>query len=175
MTTVFLDRDGVINRNAKPHEYISSPEKFIMLPGAAEGVALLNKAGFQVFLATNQRGIARGLISVSDLDRIHSYMKALLAKEGAHLDGIYYCPHNENQCDCRKPGTGMLEKAARDFKVDRNHCWMVGDKKSDVLCGKGFGAKTVLIGNENEFGADYLCRNLKSAAELICKLEEKEH
>lgn len=175
MITVFLDRDGVLNENARPHEYISSPEKYILLPRAAEGVALLNRNGVHVLLATNQRGIARGLITVADLNGIHDYMKALLSRSGAHLDGIYYCPHNENECNCRKPAPGMLEKAASEHSIDKSHCWMVGDKASDVMCGKNFGVRTVLIGDNNDCDADYLCNDLLSAAELILSIEGKEN
>lgn len=169
MTTVFLDRDGVLNQNAKPHEYISCPDDYIMLDGAAEGVKLLNDAGFRVLLATNQRGIARGIITVDELDKIHSHMKALLAEKGAHLDGVYYCPHNENECNCRKPAPGMLLQAANDFDIDKSDCWMIGDKESDVLCGKNFGAKTVRIGSNCDTAADFTCDNLLNAAKLIIK------
>lgn len=169
MTTVFLDRDGVLNQNAKPHEYISRPEDYIMLEGAADGVRLLNEAGFRVLLATNQRGIARGIITVDNLNLIHGYMKQLLSEKGAHLDGIFYCPHNENECNCRKPNPGMLENAAKTFEIDKNDCWMVGDKESDVMCGKNFGIKTVRIGKECATAADFICDDLLSAAKLIIK------
>lgn len=172
MVTVFLDRDGVINKGAPPHQYIQSPEDFVLLPKAADGVEMLNRAHFLTILVTNQRGIGRGLFTKAQLDAVHEHMNRLLNEHGAHLDKIYCCPHMDGVCRCRKPDIGLLEAAQKEFDIDKNACWMVGDSESDILCGKRFGAKTVLIGSENHCNADYLCPDLYCAAELICRLEE---
>lgn len=173
MVTVFFDRDGVINKGAPPHRYITAPEDLVLLSGAAEGIAKLNRAGFLCVIVTNQQGIGKGMFTQSQLDAVHGQMERLLKEHGAHIDKIYCCPHRAGECRCRKPDTGMLEAAQRDFNIDKNACWMIGDSESDIICGKRFGAATVLIGCENSFGADYLCPNLKCAAELICKIEQK--
>lgn len=112
---VFLDRDGVLNQAARPGEYITSCDELIVLPGVPEAVAALNRAGKKVIVVTNQRGVALGLYTLEELALIHAKLTDELASRGAHLDAIYFCPHNKGQCACRKPGTGMFEDAFRDF------------------------------------------------------------
>lgn len=143
---VFLDRDGVLNRKAPPTQYITRAEDLILLPGVEEAVAALNRSGRKVVVVTNQRGIALGLYSQEDLARIHDKLRAQLAAHGAHLDGIYVCPHEAGQCDCRKPLTGLFEQAFREFPdATPEVSVMVGDSLRDIEAGVRAGMATVMI------------------------------
>lgn len=144
---VFLDRDGLINRQAPPHQYICRTEDFILLPGVPEAIKRLNMAGYLVLVVTNQRGVARGMLSMEQLSEIHNYMNEELARHGARVDGIYVCPHNEGECDCRKPGIGLFLRAERDYPIDRARSWMVGDSDTDVQAGQTYGVRTLLTGD----------------------------
>jgi D-glycero-D-manno-heptose 1,7-bisphosphate phosphatase len=143
---VFLDRDGVINYKAPDGDYIKSPDKLTLLPGAAQAVRLLNNSFRKVIVATNQRGIALGQLSETDLLSIHEKLQTSLQQAGAHLDAIYYCPHDLDSCDCRKPRAGMLRRAFRDFPdaLPENSV-MIGDSESDMAAGKSIGMRTIRI------------------------------
>ncbi len=157
---IFLDRDGVLNEIIY-HEEAGiidtpfTPEQFILIPGAGEGVKALNQTGFKVILVSNQPGLAKNHFSQSTFEAIRSKMKNELAKAGAHLDAEYYCLHHPEarnleykvKCDCRKPNPGLLFKAAKDMEIDIKNSWMVGDSITDIKAGKNAGCKTVLIGN----------------------------
>lgn len=104
---------------------------------------MLNLAGYLVLIITNQRGIARGLMSAADLQGIHEKMCEELQLRGAHIDGIYVCPHDIGQCHCRKPDIGLFLQAERDFPIDKAGSWMVGDSDSDVDAGNNYGVKTI--------------------------------
>src|ERR1700693_1203380 len=148
---VFLDRDGVINQNPPEGDYVVRWEDFHVLPGVAEGVALLNRAGFAVIVVTNQRCIAKGLMTAVELENMHERMTKLLAASGAIINGTFYCPHEiEPVCDCRKPAPGMLLSAARLHGIDLSASWMIGDSDTDIEAGKNAGCKTVrlLTGDE---------------------------
>jgi D-glycero-D-manno-heptose 1,7-bisphosphate phosphatase len=148
---VFLDRDGVINQKPKEGEYITSGDDFHILPGAADGIALLNRAGYKVFVMTNQRCVAKGLLTVADLEKIHEQMSQALSRASAKLDGIYFCPHDyEPSCNCRKPAPGMLLEAAQEHGVDLRSSWVVGDSEIDIQAGKSAGCKTARVFNERE-------------------------
>lgn len=150
-SAVFLDRDGVINRKAIEGEYITSWEEMELLPGVAEGIALLNRAGFCVIVVTNQRCVAKGLISETDLQDMHTRMREVLARDGAVIDAIYYCPHDlESQCRCRKPAPGMLLEAAKSRSIDLASSWMIGDSDSDIEAGKGAGCRTIRLLDHGE-------------------------
>jgi D-glycero-D-manno-heptose 1,7-bisphosphate phosphatase len=143
---VFLDRDGVINRKPTEGEYVTRWENFHFLPGVAEAISLLDHAGWIVIVISNQRCIAKGLLTIAELEAIHQKMLEELAKSGAKLDGIYYCPHDkEPPCSCRKPSHGMFLTAAREHQIDLSSSWMVGDSKSDIEAGKRAGCSTVRI------------------------------
>ncbi len=145
-SAVFLDRDGVINRKPPEGDYITRWEDMELLPGVVEGIALLNQANFCVIVITNQRCVAKGLISVAGLEEIHRRMTETLTRSGATLDAIYYCPHDlDASCGCRKPAPGMLLDAARSFGIDLRSSWMVGDSDIDVEAGRRAGCKTVLL------------------------------
>lgn len=142
---VFLDRDGTIIRDT---EYLRDPEQVELLPGAAAAIRRLNEAGWPVIVITNQSGIARGLLTEQDYERVRMRVDKLLAAEGARVDATYHCPHHPDitgKCDCRKPGTKMYADAARDHGLDPARSWYVGDRIRDVSPGDHFGGKTVML------------------------------
>lgn len=166
---VFVDRDGVINRKAAEHDYVKRPEEFQLLEGAAEAIRLLNHQGYKVIIVTNQRGIARKLMTEADLTNIHKQMQQDLAAKGAVVDKIYYCPHDifEN-CSCRKPKIGMLLQAEAEFRINKRLSFMVGDSMSDIQAGVSFGVNPILIGEA--FGPiPYAADLLTAVRELIIK------
>jgi D-glycero-D-manno-heptose 1,7-bisphosphate phosphatase len=143
---VFLDRDGVINRKLPEGQYITCWEDFQFLPGVVEGIAELNRAGIRVIVVTNQRCVAKGLLSEAELNRLHAKMSEELAHGGARIDGIYYCPHDlDAACDCRKPAPGMLLEAARSHHLDLAASWMIGDSASDIQAGRAARCRTVQV------------------------------
>ena len=146
----FLDRDGVINRKACEGEYITTWEDFEILPGVPEAIASLNQAGFRVIVVSNQRCVAKGLITVSELETLHKKLCGVLASAGATIDAIYYCPHeNEPTCRCRKPAPGMLLDATRDHDIELKASWMIGDSRADMQAGLAAGCKTALVAGLN--------------------------
>lgn len=170
---VFLDRDGVINRAAAEGDYIIRWEDFQFFPGVAEAISSLARAGWSVIVASNQRCVAKGLLTVAQLETIHQKMTAELAKRGARLDAIYYCPHEiEPACDCRKPMPGMLLTAAREHQIDLASSWMVGNAQSDIEAGQRAGCRTVRIMDgppANGDRGDYFARTLLEASEQILR------
>lgn len=143
---VFLDRDGVINQSPPEGEYVTRWEDFHILPGVTDGIALLNHAGFLVIVVTNQRGIAKGLMTEVDLQKMHARMTDDLARAGAKIEATFYCPHDiEPRCDCRKPAPGMLLSAARFRGIDLRTSWMIGDSDNDVEAGLNAGCKTARV------------------------------
>ncbi len=145
LPTVFLDRDGVINRGRRG--YVRTPEAFEFLPGAIEGMRALRDAGYRLVVVTNQDMMGWNLVPDRQLRRIHETMLTRLHKEGVELAEIYYCPHHVlSDCPCRKPRPGMLLAAARDLGVTPRDAWMVGDKVLDVELGRAFGCRTAWVG-----------------------------
>jgi len=171
----FLDRDGVINRKARNGEYVTRWEEMHILPGVAAAISLLNKAGFRVIVVSNQRCVAKGLITTADLETMHQRMSDLLATSGARIDAIYYCPHKAvPACGCRKPAPGMLLSAARKHHLDLAASWMIGDSDTDVATGKNTGCKTARLlartdGADEE--ADVTAPSLLEAVHKILRLE----
>ena len=106
-----------------------------------EAIRRLNAAGYRVIVVTNQRGVARGLLTMADVEDVHRYMREALARQGARIDGVYVCPHNEGECTCRKPGIGLFLQAERDFPVDKRQSWMVGDSETDAEAGRRYGVR----------------------------------
>lgn len=147
---VFLDRDGTINEQMG---YINHISRFILLPGVARAIRQLNDLHIPVIVVTNQSGLARGYFPASLLDEVHEKMHRLLAKEGAHIDGLYICPHHpeakvdefRQACICRKPLPGLLEQAAREMHIDLGRSFMVGDRWSDLRCAVRVGATPILV------------------------------
>ena len=145
---IFLDRDGVINREVG---LLHRAEDFELLPGVAEAVCSINQSDFLAIVITNQPVIARGLCTLDQLEEIHRKMDTLLGREHAKLDALYFCPHHPDKgypgeipeykiaCRCRKPGTGMLEQAAADFNIDLHGSCFIGDAARDILCARAAG------------------------------------
>lgn len=145
----FLDRDGVLNRKMPEGVYLTRWPEFEWLAGAEEAIARMNRAGVMVILATNQRGIALGALSAGDLELIHSQMERHLARRGAKIDAIFYCPHDLGQCNCRKPDTGLFERALQLFpEANSRNSVVIGDSISDIEAGKRLGMRTVFIFGE---------------------------
>jgi D-glycero-D-manno-heptose 1,7-bisphosphate phosphatase len=143
----FLDRDGVINVKAPEGQYVTRWDEVRFLPGVTAAIARLNKAGFRVIVISNQRCVAKGLVTADEVTALHKKIVEELADQGAKIDAVYFCPHDTSPaCDCRKPAPGMLLQAARDHQIDLATSWMIGDSVADVAAGKNVGCKTVLIG-----------------------------
>ena len=143
---VLLDRDGVINKKAADGDYIRQWNEFEFLPGAIEAMRLLRENGYEIYIITNQRGIARGLMTERDLDKIHRNMEKILGQNNADITQIYYCPHSdEDRCDCRKPKPGMLFRAAREHDFDLTKAIFIGDDKRDLEAGNASGCKVIMV------------------------------
>ena len=152
---VFLDRDGTINKYVG---FLCSIDDFELIDGVSEAIRLINESGYLAIVVTNQPVIARGEVTVEELEEIHKKMETLLGSKGAYLDAIYYCPHHPHKgyegeipklkidCDCRKPKPGMLLKAAEDFNIDLSQSWMIGDGENDIKAGRAAGCRTALVG-----------------------------
>lgn len=182
---VFLDRDGTINIEKN---YLHKIEDFEFIKDSDKAIKLLKDNGFKVVVVSNQAGIARGYYSEEDVEILHEYINNILGKQGARIDAFYYCPHHPEhgigkylcECKCRKPLTGMFEKAAEKINIDINKSWMVGDNKGDINAGINFGVKTILVAtgygekihNERAVKADYYVANLYEAAKLIVRNEQ---
>jgi len=146
LRTVFLDRDGILNEKMPDHRYVTRWEEFRVLPGVPEAVRRLNEAGLRVVVVSNQRGIAKGLYTTADLEAMHAQFKRLLGREGARIDGFFICPHEENECNCRKPLTGLFEQAVARFpEITAATSVIIGDSASDVEFGRRLGMKTILV------------------------------
>ncbi|MCA1960592.1 MAG: HAD family hydrolase [Desulfomonile sp.] len=160
-SAVFLDRDGVINVRRPEVEYVTEVAQFDFLPGALEALALLSELGFALVVVTNQRGIAREMMTEDDLAAVHAYMKAEALKRGVRFDGIYHCPHDTfEQCSCRKPEPGMILEAAEDLEIDLTRSYMVGDSLSDIEAGRRAGVRAVQITDGEECGAEMVFPSL---------------
>ncbi len=144
MKFIILDRDGVINQDSD--DYVKSPEEFIPIEGSLSAIAKLKQAGYRVVVATNQSGIARGFYDLDTLHRMHDKLHRLLQNEGAHLDGIFYCPHGpDDLCHCRKPKPGMYQDIAKRFDIDLSDVTVVGDSLRDLQAAITVHAKPVLV------------------------------
>lgn len=144
--TVFLDRDGVINEKAPEGEYICSAAELHVLPGVPQAIARLNQAGLRTVVVSNQRGIAKGLYTVADVEAIHRAMRETLARDGARLDAIFICPHDKEECQCRKPLPGMFQQAVEAFpEIKAVESVMIGDALTDIEFGRRLGMPTILI------------------------------
>jgi D-glycero-D-manno-heptose 1,7-bisphosphate phosphatase len=172
-STVFLDRDGTINVKAPEGEYITSPDDLELLPGAARAVRLLNDAGVDVVVVTNQRGIARGLMSEDDHTAVTEALTRKLAQRGATVRAVYHCPHETGTCTCRKPAPGLIERARTELAdLDLAGAALVGDSESDVEAGRRAGLRTVLLADPDgpravATDADHVVPSLLDAARWL--------
>jgi D-glycero-D-manno-heptose 1,7-bisphosphate phosphatase len=192
---VFLDRDGVITELVYHQEQgiIDSPftlEQLKVFPWAGEAIKKLGKKGYKVVVVSNQPGIAKGHLSRRTFEKIREKMREKLAKDGASLDGEYYCFHHPDaevkdlkiDCDCRKPKPGLLLQASREHNIDLSQSWMVGDGLTDVKAGKGAGCRTILVSkmkcqlcqmmDAENAKPDIIASNLLEAVSLILNGED---
>jgi D-glycero-D-manno-heptose 1,7-bisphosphate phosphatase len=183
---VFLDRDGTI---IEDRGYLNHPDLLELIPNASEAIASLNRAGLKTIVVSNQSGVARGYFPESLLAVLHEKMLGLLSERGARIDAVYYCPHHpcvgeppyRRDCECRKPKTGMIGRAANDFSLDIGRSYFIGDKISDMQTAANAGCKSLLVmtgygKGEWEFNRsrlkktpDYLAADLFDAAQWILK------
>lgn len=168
---IFLDRDGTINKYVG---FLRNIDDMELIDGVSSAIKRINESGYLAIVVTNQPVIARGEVTVEELNEIHNKMETLLGLDGAYIDGLYYCPHHPHKgyageipelkfdCECRKPKPGMLLKAAEDFNIDLSHSWMIGDGDNDIEAGKAAGCKTIKL----QEGMDLL-----SAVDMILSTE----
>ena len=163
----FLDRDGVL---IVDHEYVHRPDQLEWIDGVPEAIRLLNDASYLVIVVTNQSGVARGYYDEAAIGALHDHMRDTLAAQGARIDAFYYCPHHPDgnvaaytmRCDCRKPGTGMLEQAARDWHIDRVRSFMIGDKDIDIAAATAFGIRSARFSASTDRLPDLVRRMIAS-------------
>jgi D-glycero-D-manno-heptose 1,7-bisphosphate phosphatase len=177
---IFLDRDGTINKEVG---FLHDIDDFVLLPGVAEAIRMVNASGFLAIVITNQPVVARGEVTFEELDRIHQKMETLLGREGAYLDGLFFCPHHPDSgfpgerkelkmhCECRKPQPGMLFKARDAFHINLAKSYMVGDRKTDELTAVNGGCVPCRIGTAECEGAI----SGDSLLDVVKKILEKEH
>jgi D,D-heptose 1,7-bisphosphate phosphatase len=176
---VFLDRDGTINVDTG---YTYQIEGFKFIKGVFAALRKLSKTDFKSIVITDQSGIGRGYYAKEDTEKIHGYMLRELSKRGIRIDKIYYCPHApEKGCHCRKPGTLLIRRAAKEFDLNLPKCYFVGDKTKDIQAGKNAGCKTILVmtgkaGKDHEFAVkpDFKAHNLLEAVNYVLKNERQD-
>ncbi len=164
---VLLDRDGTINECPPVGEYVTAADQLVLLDGAAEAIAQINAASMPVIVVTNQRGVARGLMSEADVDSVHDALIEQLGAVGAHIDDFLVCPHENGTCSCRKPLPGLLLAALEGANVDPWNAVMIGDSNRDVEAGKRAGTWTIQLGSgELPSAADLVVPSLAAAVDL---------
>ncbi|OGX01323.1 MAG: hypothetical protein A3I73_00240 [Omnitrophica bacterium RIFCSPLOWO2_02_FULL_45_16] len=149
MKAVFIDRDGVINKDPvgwTQYNYVTEWKDFHFIPGALEALKILKKKGIKVIVASNQGGVNKGYYTREKLNEINNLMLEEIKKRGGEIEEVFYCIHrDEDNCDCRKPKPGMLETAAKKYGIDPKTAYFIGDAEKDVIAGKKIGCKTVLV------------------------------
>lgn len=181
---VFMDRDGTITEEMG---YLKEPEKLRLISRSAEAIKLLNKREILAIVVSNQSGVARGYFTEKTVRETHKRLEKLLAEKGAYLNGIYYCPHHpkfgppkyRKDCNCRKPKSGMLLRAAKKFNLDLKKCYVIGDKVNDIKLARNVGAKGILVltgygeRSKKKVKSDYVAKNLYQAVRWIINNEIK--
>jgi histidinol-phosphate phosphatase family protein len=178
---VFLDRDGVLNRDSD--DFIRTPGDIQILPGVPGALKRLNDAGFLTLVITNQSGIGRGYFTEKTLGEIHARLIQEVESGGGRIAGVYHCPHlPDSGCDCRKPLPGMLRRAAGDHGIEFSESYFIGDRREDIACGLTVGARTILVlsgkssaGDVTSFDCkpDYVAKDLVEAAEWIVSRDNR--
>lgn len=177
-TVVFLDRDGVINRN-RAGDYVRTVDQFEFLPGALEGLALLKRAGCTVIIISNQAGVGKGLMSLEDLEQINDAMLRTISERGGEVAAVRCCTHRKDEgCSCRKPQVGLFTGAARELGISLDGAYLVGDALSDLQAGVNAGCRTVIVLTGRASAAeieswerkpDHVADDLPSAVEWILR------
>jgi D-glycero-D-manno-heptose 1,7-bisphosphate phosphatase len=187
---IFLDRDGTVNEEI---DFLRSPGELRLIPGSADAIRQANGLGWKVFIITNQSGIARGYLTEEQLAGIHRALTGELEKASARIDAIYYCPHHPDfgeppyrrECDCRKPGTGLLTLAAKEFGVDISKSFVIGDRMIDVQTGinsgatpvlvlTGYGKQELALCREHDVPVQIVAENLLEAVQYIKRVVHEE-
>lgn len=182
---VFVDRDGTL---IEERDFLRLPEGLRLIDGAAQSIRKLNQRGLVTCVISNQSGVARGLLSEGDLQSIHRRLTEELAREGAAVDRIYYCPHHPGgsvepyvtDCECRKPKPGMMRKAERELSIDLSRSYVVGDKLVDIQAGRAVAATTILVltgygesslemSKKENVPADFVAPSIGEAVEFIIR------
>jgi D-glycero-D-manno-heptose 1,7-bisphosphate phosphatase len=166
LSAVFLDRDGVINRKAPEGSYVTSWSQFEFLPTALEGLSQLAQLDVPIVIATNQRGVALGKLSLEELSAIHERMLSEVQRAGGRIDAVFYCPH-DGGCNCRKPLPGMLTDAAVRFGFDVTASVLIGDSRSDMEAAAAVGARRVFVGAPTGDADEPGVHDLLEAARLV--------
>jgi len=179
---IFIDRDGVINRDPggwTPHSYVTKWEEFHFLPGSVEALKKLNAAGYEIVVISNQAGVGRGLYTKKALDEISAKMSGEIERAGARLKKIYYCVHHpDDGCECRKPKIGLFLQAEKELSLSAEGRFYIGDSKRDMEAGGAMGMKTILVlsGKTSlkdlknwDIKPDYIFDNLLEATEFVIK------
>lgn len=187
MTGVFLDRDGTLIEEVG---YLDRPERVELYPYAVDAIKALNRARIPVIIVTNQSGVARGFFTSDVVDEVHAHIATLLARGGAHIDAYYFCPHHPDgrvpeyavRCDCRKPGRGLVDRAARELGIVPEQSFTVGDRWVDVGLARTVGGKGVLVRTgygyreevhpQDGLAADATVNNLVEAVSYILTADE---
>jgi len=178
LKVVFLDRDGVINRDSP--DYIKSWSEFAFLPGSLKALKRLTQKGFTIIVITNQSAVNRRIISRKDLDSIHSHMRSAVNADGGKISDIFFCPHTpDDHCSCRKPKPGLIQQAQSRYALDLESAYMVGDSAKDIECAQnagcgyailvqtGNGAEAEKILTRKKISPDYVAADLNDAANWI--------
>ncbi len=179
MTAILLDRDGVINKYPGDTRYVTRWRDFSFLPGARRAIAKLHKAGFGIFVISNQAGVGKGFFSQKALDSITAKMLGEIKKCGGKINGVYYCTHKrEDNCSCRKPRAGLVHIAQKEHSLDLKKSIFIGDTVRDILTARAAGCKSILVlsGKEKlrnrknwQVRPDFVFRDLAEAAKFILK------
>jgi D-glycero-D-manno-heptose 1,7-bisphosphate phosphatase len=161
----FLDRDGVLNVD---HGYAYRPDQLEWIAGAPQAVRLLNEAGYIVIVVTNQSGVARGFYDEAAVHQLHAHMQEVLKAQGAHIDAFYYCPHHPEgtvkefavNCKCRKPDTGMLDQAAREWPIDLGRSILIGDRDNDMAAAAAFNIRGIKFDSASDSLSELVSREI---------------
>ena len=141
---IFLDRDGVINQERK--DYVKKLDEFIILDKTSDAINIIKNHGFLVIIITNQSPINRKLLSVETLNKIHEKLQSYLERYDTSFDGVYFCPHTPSEnCECRKPKSGLILQAVIDFQIDLSESYMIGNSETDIHAAKNAGCKGILL------------------------------
>jgi histidinol-phosphate phosphatase family protein len=181
MKAIFIDRDGVINKDPgggwTEHSYVTRVDEFHFLEGSREAIKDLTEAGYEIVIISNQGGISKGHFTLDDLDKINKKMLAGIKASGGRIRSLHYCPHQKSDgCDCKKPGTGLFKAALKGLKIDLKETFFIGDGSMDVEAGKRVGCKTILLlsGKSSkdqiegwEYKPDYIKKDLREAVDWL--------